>query len=176
MGSDGIRCISAGMIAPISSCRMKCYKQSSMIPQQREVLGVVFLQDLRKGAFIIEAMESLLAGSLDFQDVIPRPRLSSDGIRCISAGMIAPISTCRMKCYKQSSMIPQQRGEAARRCIFTGVSVGCFPGSLDFQDVIPRPRLRDEISRGGAEKAWLDLSAGGIKSGAGRGGDLYLTL
>ncbi|KAF9663323.1 hypothetical protein SADUNF_Sadunf17G0030100 [Salix dunnii] len=46
----------------------------------------------------------------------------SDGIRCISAGMIAPISTCRMKCYKQSSMIPQQRGEAARRCIFTGVS------------------------------------------------------
>ncbi|KAF9663338.1 hypothetical protein SADUNF_Sadunf17G0039400 [Salix dunnii] len=29
--------------------------------------------------------------------------------------MIAPISTCRMKCYKQSSMIPQQRGEAARR-------------------------------------------------------------
>ncbi|KAF9663318.1 hypothetical protein SADUNF_Sadunf17G0028300 [Salix dunnii] len=29
--------------------------------------------------------------------------------------MIAPISTCRMKCYKQSSMIPQQRGEAAWR-------------------------------------------------------------
>ncbi|KAF9663328.1 hypothetical protein SADUNF_Sadunf17G0033100 [Salix dunnii] len=29
---------------------------------------------------------------------------------CISAGMIAPISTCEMKCYKQSSMIPQQRG------------------------------------------------------------------
>ncbi|KAF9663332.1 hypothetical protein SADUNF_Sadunf17G0034400 [Salix dunnii] len=48
--------------------------------------------------------------------------MGSDGIRCISAGMIAPISTCRMKCYKQSSMIPQQRGEAARRCIFTGVS------------------------------------------------------
>ncbi|KAF9663337.1 hypothetical protein SADUNF_Sadunf17G0039200 [Salix dunnii] len=60
--------------------------------------------------------------------------------------MIAPISTCRMKCYKQSSMIPQQRGEAARR------------GFSEF---------RDEISRGGAEKAWLDLSAGGIKSGAG---------
>ncbi|KAF9663326.1 hypothetical protein SADUNF_Sadunf17G0032200 [Salix dunnii] len=32
---------------------------------------------------------------------------SSDGIRCISVGMIAPISTCEMKCYKQSSMIPQ---------------------------------------------------------------------
>ncbi|KAF9663331.1 hypothetical protein SADUNF_Sadunf17G0034100 [Salix dunnii] len=123
------------------------------------------------GALVLEFRKSsygiatLTAGSLDFQDVIPRPRLrggagictslfdhgcfstvianrrhgvkrgvvrrakgergqkeGSDGIRCISAGMIAPISTCRMKCYKQSSMIPQQRGEAARRCIFTGVS------------------------------------------------------
>ncbi|KAF9663330.1 hypothetical protein SADUNF_Sadunf17G0033800 [Salix dunnii] len=53
---------------------------------------------------------------------VARLKCRSDGIRCISAGMIAPISTCRMKCYKQSSMIPQQRGEAARRCIFTGVS------------------------------------------------------
>ncbi|KAF9663316.1 hypothetical protein SADUNF_Sadunf17G0027600 [Salix dunnii] len=37
--------------------------------------------------------------------------------------MIAPISTCRMKCYKQSSMIPQQRGEAARR-VASGIKSG----------------------------------------------------
>ncbi|KAF9663334.1 hypothetical protein SADUNF_Sadunf17G0035700 [Salix dunnii] len=167
---DGIRCISAGMIAPISTCRMKCYKQSSMIPQQEAFRRCIFT-GVWKSSYGI----ATLAGSLDFQDVIPRPRLSCfstvianrrhgvkrgvvrrakekgkggcntrtsrevthpsttlaqarfsefDGIRCISVGMIAPISTCRMKCYKQSSMILAE----LRRCIFQEFG-RCFPYS-----------------------------------------------
>ncbi|KAG5224448.1 hypothetical protein IMY05_019G0069000 [Salix suchowensis] len=50
---------------------------------------------------------------------------NSDGIRCISAGMIAPVSTCTMKCYNSEG----RGGEAARRRIFTGVSGGRFPCS-----------------------------------------------
>ncbi|KAJ6422386.1 hypothetical protein OIU84_027361 [Salix udensis] len=87
--------------------------------------------------------------------------------------MIAPVSICTMKCYKRPSHNREGRGgEGARRRIFTGVSGGYFPcssygiatltaGSLEFQDVIPGPWLRQLLVNSGT-KYGVDYGGGGV--------------
>ncbi|WZY87038.1 hypothetical protein YC2023_033422 [Brassica napus] len=107
--SDGIRCISAGMIAPVSTSLSFLYILFSAIPSVRpwcphDFLAVLFRAkkcvevngDENKINKIISSATRGLPGRSPIL-VLLSPKhaslRSSDGIQCISAGMIAPVST-----------------------------------------------------------------------------------
>ncbi|WVY89311.1 hypothetical protein V8G54_034825 [Vigna mungo] len=72
--SDGIRCISAGMIAPVKCCTINVYMASAA--------GISFNTWEDAGERSYAVLWDLVGNN-------------SDGIRCISAGMIAPSSVAR---------------------------------------------------------------------------------
>ncbi|WVY92137.1 hypothetical protein V8G54_037651 [Vigna mungo] len=83
--SDGIRCISAGMIAPVKCCTINVYMASAA--------GISFSP-------WEDAGERSYVDGLGATRGLPR---SSDGIRCICAGMITRVKCCTINVYMNSA-------------------------------------------------------------------------
>ncbi|WVY89312.1 hypothetical protein V8G54_034826 [Vigna mungo] len=101
---DGIRCINAGMIAPVKCCTINVYMNSAAGISCNNWEDAGERSDAVLWDLVENNKEEKQRKKGGTQGLPKRsPILSSDGIRCISAGMITPVKCCTINVYMASA-------------------------------------------------------------------------